>query len=62
MAKDKNFKKSVFDNKVKQHIDFGYSKDMAEFKVSHDYNIRLDKSGNWETRKNPTDKDGNFKD
>lgn len=58
--KDKNFKKEVFDRKVKQHIEAGYTQELAEWKVLGDYNRLFSKCFGRKPNKIKTDINGNF--
>lgn len=55
-----NFKKSVFEKKVQQHIKCGYSRELAEWKVLGDFNNLFFKSFGNKPNKRKTDVEGYY--
>ena len=58
--RDPNFKKSVFDKKVQQHISLGYSEELAKWKVLKDYNGMFSEAMGANPRKKQTNENGYF--
>lgn len=56
--KNYNFSKDVFNKKVKQHLDCGYTLELAESKVLGDFNREFFKFMGLSPNKRKTDKEG----
>lgn len=61
LIKDPNFNKKVFDKKVKDHMNCGYTKCLAEWKVLNDYNTNFfNKLFGRKLKRTKTDKNGYY--
>ena len=59
-VKDPNFKPEVFEKKVQQHIQCGYTKELAEWKVLGDYNRLFFKGFGTKPNKRKTNAQGYY--